>query len=84
MCEVSHNYPARLDKLLKDEDFKLVKEEFKKFLESSDSVKEAIFKFQDSMLLPIVVGYNTELAECDKTIDDYYFFLLVRWDAMLC
>ena len=84
MPYVSQNYPARLDLLLKDEDYKLIQEEFKKFLESSDSVKEAIFKFQDSMLLPIVVGYDTKLAECEKTINDYYFFLLVRWDANLC
>ena len=83
MTYVSRNYPARLDLLLKDEDFKRLQEEFMKFLESSDTVREAILKFRESMLLPIAVGYNTELEDCEKTIDDYYFFLLVRWNANL-
>ena len=82
MCEINkHYYPCRLDTLLTKDHYRMVQDEFMKFLKSNDSVEEAIRKFQENRLLPILVGFKA-LSEC-KNIDDFYFFLLIKKDATL-
>ena len=71
-----YSYPYRLDLLLTKRDFKAVQDKFKKCLEESDTLKEAINKFHEGNILPISLAHNAGI-ENPKKIEDFTFFLLV-------